>query len=156
MPASPMTLRKQELRRRVEALPSEVRSWRQTTKDELDQNAHFSQVRAIEILMTSFVTDLRARIDALAPGGPATAFSQASFDLVLQLIRAQECWDYFREKLDLRHAPTLKDPLWVADTVAWDCHRPVLNLAAQLGIVDANELCEPPLVYCTADYSPAT
>ncbi len=156
MPASPLTLKKQELRRRIEGLPAEVKRWRDATAAEVDLNAHFSQLRAIEIFMKVFTDELDTKVEALAPAGDAKAFNQASLEVVQTTIRAQKCWDFFRDKLDLRHSPTHKTPLWVADTIAWDCHRPVVNLAAELGIVDASHLREPPLVYCTADYSPAT
>jgi hypothetical protein len=75
---------------------------------------------------------------------------------VINIIRSQQLWDFFRDKLDLRFSPTFKEVLWVADTVAWNCYRPVLDLAADLGIIIRTELREPPLTYLTAEFSPAT
>ena len=150
------TLRKQELRRRINSLPLEVKSWRAATEAEIDKNAHFSQLQAIEILTDALVDQQSTMIDALDPAGDGEAFKNGCMQLVNNIIRAQKTWDFFRDKLDLRHSPAHKDTLWVADTIAWDCHRPVMERAVQFGIINRNHLREPPLVYCTADYSPAT
>jgi hypothetical protein len=150
------TLRKQELKRRVESLPLEVKAWRASTEAEVDKNAHFSQLQAIEILIKAFVEQQTTMITALDPAGDVETFKNECMKLVTSIIRAHKTWDFFRDKLDLRHSPTHKDDLWVADTIAWDCHRPVMDRVVQLGIVNHNKLREPPLVYCTADYSPAT
>jgi hypothetical protein len=149
-------LRKQELARRVANLPAEVQAWKTATENQVDQNAHFSQLRAIEVLMDTFVNEQRALLDSLNPAGDAEAFNIGCLNLVRSIIRSQKTWDFFRSKLELRYSPEHKEPLWVTDTIAWDCHRPVLNTAVQFGILDGNELREPPLVYCTAEYSPAT
>jgi hypothetical protein len=151
-----LVLRKQELKRRVENLPAEVKDWRDATEAEVDKNAHFSQLQAIGILVDSLVDQQTTMLAALDPSGDVETFNAGCFNLVKNIIRAQKSWDFFRDKLDLRHSPNHKKPLWVADTIAWDCHRPVMDLAVQLGIVDATQLREPPLVYCTAEYSPAT
>ena len=149
-------LRKQELKRRVESLPSEVKAWRDATEAQVDKNAHFSQLQAIEILTKAFVDQQTTMVSQLNPAGDAEAFKIGCLSLVSNVIRAQKSWDFFRDKLDLRHSPAHKDFLWVADTIAWDCHRPVMERAVQFGIINHNQLREPPLVYCTADYSPAT
>ena len=149
-------LRKQELNRRVENLPQEVKQWRAATEAEVDLNAHFSQLQAIEVLTNALVDKLRAKVNSIDTNAAAETFNKACLDLVSGIIRAQKSWDFFRDKLDLRHSPSHKDSLWVADTIAWDCHRPVMNTAVQFGIINASQLREPPLVYCTAEYSPAT
>lgn len=159
-------LRKLELKRRIENMPAEVAAWRTATEsvatgDDPDEkvryeNAHFSQLRAIQVVTNAFVSGQRTMLDALDPAGDAEAFNQGCFDLVKNVIRAQKSWDFFRDKLDLRHSPAHKESLWVADTVAWDCHRPVMDTAVQLNIVGAAQVREPPLVYCTAEFSPAT
>jgi hypothetical protein len=41
-----LALKKQELKRRVSSLPSELSAWKKATTDDLDKNAHFSQVWA--------------------------------------------------------------------------------------------------------------
>lgn len=151
-----LIIRKQELSRRIENLPGEIQAWKTATANEVDKNAHFSQLRAIEVLVNTFVDEQRTMIVGLDPSGEVEAFNVNCLNLVRSVIRTQKVWDFFRDKLDLRHSPSHKEPLWVADTVAWDCHRPVLDRAVQFGIIDGAELREPPLVYCTAEYSPAT
>ena len=159
-------LRKQELKRRIENLPAGVAAWRAATESVATgndpdekvrfENAHFSQLRAIEVLMDAFVSDQRTMLDGLDPAGDPESFNKSCFDLVRDVIRAQKSWDFFRDKLDLRHSPAHKELLWVADTIAWDCHRPVMDAAVQLKIVEGAQVREPPLVYCTAEFSPAT
>lgn len=149
-------LRKQELKRRVENLPLEVKAWRDATEAEVDKNAHFSQLQAIELLVNAFVDQQKVMLGNLDPAGDVETFNVGCLNLVKNIIRAQKSWDFFRDKLDLRNSPSHGESLWVADTIAWDCHRPVMDRAVQFGIINANQLREPPLVYCTADYSPAT
>jgi hypothetical protein len=149
-------VRREELRRRVEALPEEVATWQQRTQNDLDSNAHFSQLQAIGIVMDVFAERQGELLGALDPTGDPKAFQDAALELVGSIIRAQGVWDFFRDKLDLRFSPTFKDVLWVADTVSWDCHRPILDQAADLGIVERATLREPPLTYLTAEFSPAT
>jgi len=151
-----LILRQQELSRRVENLPVEVQVWKTATENEVDKNAHFSQLRAIEVLANAFVNEQRTMLVGLDASGNVEAFNVGCLNLIRSVMRAQKVWDFFREKLALRHSPSHRKPLWVADTIAWDCHRPVLNSAVQFGIVDGAELREPPLVYCAAEYSPAT
>jgi hypothetical protein len=153
---STFILRREELRRRVEALPREVEAWRGFTTTALDMDVHFSQLNAISTLMEVYVEEQRAMLDAVGPGSPPAYFQADGFELIKLITNAQHVWDFFRDKLDLRFSPTFKIPLWVADAVAWSCHRPVLELAAKKGILDPDELREPPLTYLTADYSPAT
>ena len=149
-------LRKHELNRRIESLPQEVKKWRSDTEAELDLNAHFSQLQAIEILINALVDKQRNIIAEVKTDAGAEAFNGGCLNVVNSIIRAQKTWDFFRDKLDLRHSPSHKEPLWVADTIAWDCHRPVMNTAVQFGIINPAQLREPPLVFCTAEYSPAT
>jgi hypothetical protein len=156
MAAEMLGLRKQELKRRIDNLPLEVKAWKDATESEVDKNAHFSQLRAIEVLVNTFVKQQQMMLGNLEPAGDAEAFNVGCLNLIKNVIRSHKTWDFFRDKLALRHSPSHKEPLWVADTIAWDCHRPVMNQAVQFGIVNANQLREPPLIYCTADYSPAT
>lgn len=151
-----LTIRKEEFRRRVESLPSEIQTWKTRTTAELDRNAHFSQINAIEILMNAFVDRQRSLLNQLNANGDAAAFKQTGFELVKEIIKSQKVWDFFRDKLDLRFSPTFKDVLWIADTIAWDCYHPVLDSAREDLIVAAAVLREPPLTYLTAEFSPAT
>lgn len=149
------SLKQTELARRVASLPAEVSAWRRASEADLDKSAHFSQLQAIDVLVKTFAAEQQGLVQAVNAAAPE-AFGDAVLALSRSIVRSQRAWDFFRDKLDLRHAPLLKEPLWVADTIAWNCHRPVMDLAAQLGIVEPSRVREPPLVYCTADYSPAT
>lgn len=153
---SALALKKNELARRAESLPNEVAAWKTATSTIVDLNAHFSQLRAIELLVSTMTGPQIAAASALDPAGDPSAFHRAALKLTMDVAKAQGIWDYFRHKLELRYSPVHKEHLWVADTIAWDCHRSTLNLAVQFGILDANHLREPPLVYCTAEYSAAT
>ena len=135
---------------------AEVQDWRDRTTSNVDANLHFSQLQAIGILMETFAAQQNALLAQMAPAGSETAFTNAAFELAKSIIRSQRVWDFFRDKLDLRFSPAFKDVLWVTDTVAWDCYRPVLDAAADAGILDPATLREPPLTYLTAEFSPAT
>jgi hypothetical protein len=151
-----LVLRREELARRVEALPAELTEWRKRSVDELDMNAHFSQIQALEILVGALVVKQRALLDGLDPEGEPEEFRVAALELVQEIIKTQRVWDFFRDKLELRFSPNFKAVLWAADTVAWDCYRPVMDRAVAAGILSAALVREPPLTYLTAEFSPAT
>lgn len=145
-----------ELRRRVEALPKEINEWRKRTVDVVDMNVHFTQIQALEILIDEYVKRQRALLDQLQQAANSNQFHGLTLQLIGEIIRAQRAWDFFRDKLDLRFSPTFKGPLWLADTIAWNCYRPVLEQAIEVGILSKDQLREPPLTYLTAEFSAAT
>ena len=151
-----LKIRREELRRRVEALPSEVREWQDRTQNDLDSNLHFSQLQAIGILVDTFAEQQTRLLDKMDPTGDTAEFQAAAFELVNSVIRSQRVWDFFRDKLDLRFSPTFKEVLWVADTAAWDCYDPVLEPAVDAKILERATKREPPLTYLTAEFSPST
>jgi len=151
-----LVLRREELARRVEALPDELAGWRKRSRDELDMNAHFSQIQALEILIGALVAKQRRLLDDLDSEGEPEGFRVTAFELVQEIIKTQGIWDFFRGKLELRFSPDFKSDLWVADTVAWDCYRPVMDRAVAAGALSAALVREPPLTYLTAEFSPAT
>ncbi len=151
-----LEIRREELRRRVEALPREVKDWQARASNDLDSNLHFSQLQAIGVLMDAFAGQQGDLLTAMNPGGDPLAFQEAAFALVKKIISSQRVWDFFRDKLDLRFSPMFKEVLWVSDTVAWNCYAPVMDKAAGLNILDRSTLREPPLTYLTAEFSPAT
>jgi len=153
---SVMALRREELRRRVQSLPDEIKAWQERTTTDLDMEAHFSQLAAIAVMLGAFNQQQIDLLEKMNPAGDAAAFEVGAYSLVGSIIRSQRVWNFFRSKLDLRFSPAFKDILWVADTVAWDCYRPVVEEAANQGILNRNELREPPLTYLTAEFSPAT
>jgi hypothetical protein len=78
------------------------------------------------------------------------------FRLLQEIIKAQRIWDFFRDKLELRFNPELRDPLAIADTVTFDCYRFTLNKAQEFGIITAERFREPPLTYLAVIDSPGT
>jgi hypothetical protein len=118
-----ITLRREELARRVEALPSEIATWTNRSRNDLDMNAHFSQLAALDVFMHVLVERQRRLLAQLDPAADGEAFRSTALKLVQEIIQTQRIWDYFRDKLDLRFSPDFKGVLWVADTIAWDCYR---------------------------------
>jgi hypothetical protein len=151
-----MSVRLEELRRRVESLPTELAAWRDRTKAGLDLEVHSSQLDAISVLMDAFSQQQTGILRLLDPAGQSGVFQTHAVSLVTSIIASQRVWNFFRSKLELRFSPDFKDVLWVADTIAWDCYRPVLEDAADAGILPTDHLREPPLTYLTAEFSPAT
>jgi len=151
-----LLLRREELKRRVDMLPAEVQTWRARSANTLDMNAHFSQIEALAVLMKAYEGTQRALLEQLDTAEKAEDFHTIALSLVGEIIRSQRVWDFFRDKLELRFSPTFKDVLWTADTIAWDCYRPVMDRAVQAQIVPEAEVREPPLSYLTAEFSPAT
>src|SRR5712691_3098615 len=119
-PDSTLVLRKEELSRRVDALPQEVSSWKARAKTQVDLDVHVSQLNAISVMLETLVEDQRRLLNGLDPAGAAPAFQDTGLELVKAIIRTQAIWNFFRDKLDLRFSPDFKDMLWVADTIAWD------------------------------------
>src|SRR5262245_27687785 len=122
-----LTLRREEFARRVEGLPREIEAWRARAVNELDMNAHFSQLEALKVFMDALVERQRALLNGLEPDDDVEIFRNGSLGLIREVIKTQRMWDFFRDKLDLRFSPDFKDVLWVADTIAWDCYRPVMD-----------------------------
>lgn len=151
-----LALRKEELSRRVGALTSELAAWKTRSTNQLDMDVHFSQLQALATLVDALVAGQREIAKSLDPEGEPGKFQEAGFQLIMEIIRGQRIWDFFRSKLELRFSPDFHDSLWVADTIAWDCYRPVMDRAVDAGIVPAAQVREPPLTYLTADFSPAT
>jgi len=154
--AAALELRKEELQRRVAALPTELKRWQERARHELDEQIHFSQMRALGVLMDAFVQNQTSMLGALNPRGGERRFLEQALALVLEIDRAQGVWDFYRTKLQLRFSPDYRASLRAADIVALDCYRPVLDEAVRLGILSRAEVREPPLCYYVADFSPAT
>jgi hypothetical protein len=151
-----VTLRREELARRVDSLPAEIDTWSTRSTNELDMDVHFSQLAALKIFMTTLVERQKTLLGQLDPSSDGDGFRVTALALVQEIINGQRVWDYFRDKLELRFSPDFKEVLWVADTIAWDCYRPVMDRAVQAGILPAANVREPPLTYLTAEFSPAT
>jgi hypothetical protein len=154
-------LRLAELTRRVNALPAELDAWKDRTVNGLAgdrnlYNANFSQVQTVDALLRAGVAGQLTLVGQLETAPSAVAFTDAAWTLTQQVIEAHRVWDYFREKLNQRLVPELRGGLWLADTVAWDCYRPVMDQAAVFGAVRVEDFREPPLTYFMAEFSPYT
>lgn len=154
--SKPLEVRKEELRRRVASLPAELSGWRTRAKTELDMNLHLSQIVALDVLVGAFTEDQQAMVNALNPQGNESEFLKQTLDILAEIIRAQGVWEFYRQKYQMRLSPDFKGSLRVADLVAWDCYRPVIEAAARSRIIPSSRLREPPLCYYEVAFSPAT
>lgn len=150
------TLRRVELKRRVDALPTELDEWKERTLEEVDKNAHFTQVQTIDALLRVSVDKQQAIVSSLAGAADAAEFTTKSFELIQMINRAQTVWDYFRDKFNLRLIPKFASDLWIADTIAWDCYFTVMTNAVIAGIVARDKFREPPLTFLITEFSPYT
>jgi hypothetical protein len=148
--------RRLELQRRLDALPKEVEEWVTRTQQQIDYNSHYSQIQALKIMMDTMLARQKKLLEKLSLIKETADFERTLFSLIIEIIKVQQIWDFFRDKLELRFSPNFKDPLAIADTVAWDCYRPTLNKAQEFGIISQDRFREPPLTYLTAEFSPAT
>ena len=148
-----LTLRKQELQRRVAALPAELGSWLTRVNDEPEMKAHFTQLRDLKDLMDRFLPNQQTILAAMNPQGDRGQVLDQVFALEKELARAQGVWNYYREKFQQRMSSPFKESLRVADIVAWDCYQPVLKDAVRLEIITDGKRRSPPLCYYTVDYS---
>ncbi len=150
VPATPLddliALRTQELKRRIDGLDRELKTWNDRCNTEPRLGPNLSQVRAVSVLVRTFIEKQKGDLAGLA--GPA--FATNSFVLADDIALTQGVWDFFRDKLELRFNPDFQRRIAIADTIAWDCYDPVLNKAGQLGIIESVQKREPPLTYLSA------
>lgn len=151
-----LRLRTEELRRRVESTPPEVKAWDERTRNIIDMNLHYSQMQAIAVLVSAFHDQQVALLAAMNPAIPGAAFEDACHEVVRAIVAGQRAWNFFRSKLDLRLLPQFAAVLKTADVVAYDCYTPVMDRAKADGIVSAAEVREPPLTYLSTEFSPLT
>ena len=157
MTTQTVALKVEELRRRVSALPRELAQWlvRVRAPGELkDLDAHVSQLNAISIIIGA-ATSRQSKLLDQAPKTEATLGPWAQ-QLADEVVKAQRVWGYFRDKLELRFSPNYKESLWLADTIAFDCHRAAQDAAVLAGMAHQEELRPPPLTYLDAELSHAT
>ncbi|HIK39071.1 hypothetical protein [Thermoleptolyngbya sp. M55_K2018_002] len=146
----------EELKRRVNALAEEIEAWQARSIHALDMQIHYSQIKAISVLMEEFTARQQTILNKLDPESDSEIFRIHALSLVQESILAQKVWDFFRSKLELRFSPTYKDVLWLADTVAFDCYHSALEKAADEKILPRSQFREPPLTYLIAGFSPIT
>jgi len=141
-----VSLRTEELRRRIDGMDREIKAWVKRCDDEVALQGNNSQVNAIGAMMAAFVAAQRTSLGGLTAAGFATDADALAEDLAL----SQGVWDFFRGKLELRFNPHFQQRIAIADTIAWNCYMPVLKKAGDAGILDAEAFREPPLIYLTA------
>jgi hypothetical protein len=147
-------IRAEELKRRVGALPAEVSAWIKRSGKTEPMKIHMTQVLALEVLMSGLIGSQMKSVNDLP--GRGDEFTARALGVIREVIRAQRIWDFFRSQLSLRFSDDFQKPLWIVDTIAWNCHRPVLEAAQAAGILSLDRVREPPLTYVVADVSPVT
>jgi len=143
-----------DLQRRVNALPVEVSAWVKRSSASEPMKVHHTQLKALKALMDTMLEGQTAQVQKLSAS--AADFPVRALQITGEVIRVQQIWDFFRNELSLRFSPDFQDALWVADTIAWNCHRQVLEEASAQGVVKLDEVREPPLTQVIAEFSPAT
>ena len=146
--------RLEELRRQVDALPREIAGWMARSRPDAAMKVHHTQLTAIKALMDAMLEVQKVQVGQLSPA--AGDFATTALQITREVIRVQQVWEFFRDQLSLRFSPDFQESLWIADTVAWSCHRPVLEEASARGAVVLDEVREPPLTQVIAEFSPAT
>ena len=156
--STPLTLvtRRMELERRSNILLTEVEKWVTRTSDQLDFNTHYSQLQALYITMKIFFDKQKNLLEKLKTTAEIEDFQIQIFTLLRIISMAQGLWDFFRDKLELRFNPDLRDQLAFADTVSFDCYRSTLDKAKEFKIITADQFREPPLTYLEVVASPGT
>jgi len=93
-----LRLRTEELRRRVESTPPEVKAWSERTRNTIDMNLHHSQMQAIAVLVSAFHDRQVALLAAMNPTIPGAAFEDACQEVVRAIVAGQRAWNFFRAK----------------------------------------------------------
>ena len=91
--------RREELRRRVEALPKEIEAWRARSANELDFQAHYSQLGAIRVLMEEYLNRQQTLLSTLDPGGHAETFRRGALALIEDIIKARKGLGFLQEEV---------------------------------------------------------
>ena len=136
-----------ELRRRIDFLPAEATDWFGKEAKGLDENVHFSQLETLRqlvlvvfpLLWKGGLGDLERRAEQ--------ANNNDIIEFHKMIIRGYKYWHFVRDKLELRLAGRYQGPLWLADTIAWDCFGRVVSKAR-------TDRPTPPLCYYWAGFSP--
>ena len=123
-----LTGRLDEIKRRVDAFQSDVKSWFESVPKDLDEKAHASQLKYLQVLaLTGFQPILKAQLKQLRAtnGNPSAGLKELS----VYIFRANRFWHYFRGMFELNASPSYRESLWLANTVGWNCYAPVIEQA---------------------------
>ncbi|MDT8306781.1 MAG: hypothetical protein RRC07_12665 [Anaerolineae bacterium] len=141
-------LQRAELGDQLAALRGELETWRERAKPNQTFEKHHTQVERITRQLESYLDGLG---EPEEHGGLGFAELRA---LQSHLLLAHRIWAYFRSKLALRDVTWLRDPLRMADELAWECYRPARDKAEAAGMIAPGSMKEPPLVFFTSEASP--
>lgn len=115
---APLAERRAAARRNaLDGLLAELRQWEGVSRSGGPLEKHRSQIDAVLALLGPGVTDLRARLD----DGRGAQVAARILDL-------HHVWDFYRTRLMFRRVREHRRVLDVADELAWQCYRPVLDL----------------------------
>jgi len=135
-----MTPRKKiELQTKASALANELASWKKLAAEGAKFEKHHSQIERIAAQLDAAKQTLVAELDAPA-GRPAEEIEERILDL-------HRVWNFFRTKLVVRAVEHFRPYLSVADELAYECYRPVIN-------AKGDAFREPPLAFFNEDSSP--
>ncbi|MHB9858298.1 hypothetical protein [Streptomyces sp. YIM S03343] len=115
---APLSERRAAARRHaVDGLLGELRQWEGVSRLGGPLEKHRSQIDAVLALLGPGVADVRARLD---DGHGA--------EVPARILDLHHVWDFYRTRLMLRRVREYRRTLDVADELAWQCYRPVLDL----------------------------
>lgn len=120
----------------VDGLVDELRQWEAVSRGGGPLEKHRSQIDAVRALLDAGVVDARER---LASG--------RGHEVPARILDLHHVWDFFRGRFLLRRVRGYRRTLDVADELAWECYRPVLELPG-------SRPKEPPLVGFSRAASP--
>ncbi|MEB8343016.1 hypothetical protein [Streptomyces endophyticus] len=101
----------------VDGLVGELRQWEAVSRVGGPLEKHRTQIDAVLVLLNAGVVDARERLaDGRADSVPA------------RILDLHHVWDFFRGRFLLRRVRGYRRTLEVADELAWECYRPVLDL----------------------------
>jgi hypothetical protein len=144
--------KRSELEQKVSSVPAELNQWRAETAEGKRLEKHHSQVRRLATQLEAYDELLRQRVKDAAD----EAILAGGRELEMRILELYRIWEFFRSKLALRSVPWLRDPLEVADDLAWGCYEPARARAAASGRIDPVAVKEPPLVFLNGAASPFT
>lgn len=112
----------------VDGLVDELRQWEAVSRGGGPLEKHRTQIDAVLALLDAGVADARER---LADG--------RGREVPARILDLHHVWDFFRGRFLLRRVRGYRRTLDVADELAWECYRPILDLPG-------SRPKEPPLV----------
>lgn len=153
-----LTLHQHEYKPRIHQIAKELSEWKKRVQDDPNFQIHQSQIETIDIIVCHYQQQQERLLQQLiiATKGDYSAYALINESLLSSLIEAHRFWNFFRQKFELRFSPNFQEILWLADTVAWDGYKSVLDMAKSWNIVCQDNLREPPLTYINSEFCAST